>query len=256
MVKTIILTIIATILLPIYIYAQNIANEISNSVIQNLIDNMIHIEGGTFLMGGTAEQGSEPSDFEHPIHEVTLSSFSIGKYEVTQEEWEAIMGANPSRYSGARHPVEQVSYRDCYRFIRKLNKLTGLKFRLPTEAEWEFAARGGNQSNRYKYAGGNDITKVAWMSEDSSDGTHDVGLKEPNELGLFDMSGNVWEWCSDMFGGYSEATQTNPKGAGRSSFYVFRGGSWANESWYCRVSVRYGNLPRIRSVNLGLRLAL
>lgn len=252
----IILASFALIILPIYIHAQEEVGEIDNPIIQSLIDNMVRIEGGSFMMGGTAEQGADVSEFEHPTHEVTLSPFFIGKYEVTQKEWEAIMGKNPSRFPEANHPVEQVSYRDCLRFIRKLNKLTGMKFRLPTEAEWEFAARGGNLSNSYRYAGGDNITEVAWVSENSSNGTQEVGQKKPNELGLFDMSGNVWEWCSDLLGEYSKTPQTNPKGASRGTFYVFRGGSWANEPWYCRVSVRYGNLPRIRSVNLGLRLAL
>jgi len=248
--------IILALALPIVAHAQKRKADVIPAVIQQLIDNMVTVEGGTFIMGGTAEQEAEPSDYEFPLHEVTVASFLLGKYEVTQEEWEAVMGENPARYKGARHPVEQVSYMDCRRFIRKLNKLTGMKFRLPTEAEWEYAARGGNKSLGYKYAGSNEIKQVAWVQEDSKKGTHDVGLKQPNELGLYDMSGNVWEWCSDLFGGYSKEAQKNPKGAYSSAFYAFRGGSWVNEPWYCRVSTRNANQPRIRSVNLGLRLAV
>ena len=237
-------------------FAQKGKNKDIPVVIQQLINNMVPVEGGIFLMGGTAEQGSEVSDLEFPIHEVTVSSFSINKYEVTQEEWEAVMGENPARLHGVKHPVEQVSYRDCQRFIRKLNKLTGKKFRFPTEAEWEFAARGGNLTEGYKYAGSNDIQEIAWFSENSGGGTQEVGQKKPNELGLYDMSGNVWEWCLDLYGEYRKEAQVNPQGAYSSRFYVFRGGSWVNEPWYCRVSARNGNQPRIRSINLGLRLAL
>lgn len=225
-------------------------------VIQQLINNMVYVEGGTFLMGGTVEQGTDISEREYPIHEVTVSDFYINKYEVTQEEWAAVMGENPSRFPNAKHPIEQVSYRDCQRFIRKLNRLTKKKFRLPTEAEWEFAARGGKQSKGYKYAGSDDIREVAWIYENSNNSTHDVGMKQPNELNLYDMSGNVWEWCLDLLGDYRKDAQVNPKGAYSGAFYVFRGGSWVNEPWYCRVATRNGNQPRIRSVNLGLRLAL
>lgn len=225
-------------------------------VIQQLIDNMVLVEGGTFMMGGTAEQGAEASEYEFPIHEVTVSSFYIGKYEVTQEEWEAVMGENPSRFPNPKHPVDQVSYRDCQKFIRKLSRIAKKRFRMPTEAEWEFAARGGKLSKGYKYAGSNDIKEVAWLFENSNNGTQDVGLKKPNELGLYDMSGNVWEWCNDLLGNYSYAQQKNPVGAYSGTFYVFRGGSWVNEPWYARVSMRNGNQPRVRGVNLGLRLAL
>ena len=237
-------------------FGQKSKTVILEPVIQRLIDNMVLVEGGTFLMGGTIAQGDEPADYELPIHEVTVSSFAIGKYEVTQEEWEVVMSKNPSRQLGAKHPVEQVSYNDCKRFIRKLNKLTGMKFRLPTEAEWEFAAKGGRLSKNYKYAGSNDIEVVAWIQDEKHTGTHPVGLKQPNELGLYDMSGNVWEWCQDHWGYYLREVQKNPKGASSGTFYVFRGGSWVNEPWYCRVSTRNGNLPSIRSVNLGFRLAL
>ena len=224
-------------------------------VIQNLISNMVHVEGGTFTMGATSEQGSDAWDDERPTHQVTLSSFSIGKYEVTQEEWEAVMGNNPSNFKGAKKPVEQVSWNDCQAFIRKLNELTGRNFRLPSEAEWEFAARGGTKSIGYKYAGGDNIGNVAWYTDNSGSTTHDVGQKSPNELGLYDMSGNVFEWCQDWYGSYSSSSQTNPKGAISGSDRVNRGGSWGNYGWRCRVSNRNGDTPSDRNYYLGFRLA-
>ena len=174
-------------------------NGTKSRVLQNLIKNMVYVEGGTFMMGATSEQGSDAYDREKPAHQVTLSSFSIGKYEVTQEEWEAVMGSNPSYFKGKKLPVEKVSWDNCQKFIRKLNKLTGKQFRLPTEAEWEYASRGGSMSRGYKYAGGNDLGSVAWYDGNSDNKTHEVGKKQPNELGLYDMSGNVWEWCQDWY---------------------------------------------------------
>ena len=256
MIKRINILVLVTMAFTINVNAQKKKAVTIPPVIQQLIDNMVYVEGGTFLMGGTAEQGAEPSEYEFPIHEVTVSPFSICKYEVTQEVWEAVMGENPSRFPNAKHPVEQVSYRDCQLFIRKLNRISKKRFRMPTEAEWEFAARGGKLSKGYKYAGSDDIQEVAWIQENSSKGTQEVGLKKPNELGLYDMSGNVWEWCNDLFGSFTRVPQKNPVGAYSGSYFVFRGGSWVNEPWYCRVSMRNGNEPRIRSVNLGLRLAL
>ena len=227
-----------------------------DKIIQNLIDNMVPVEGGTFTMGATSEQGSSFYDDEKPAHKVTLSSFSIGKYEVTQEEWEAVMGSNPSYFKGAKLPVEQVSWDDCQEFIRKLNALTGKQFRLPTEAEWEYAARGGNRSRGYKYSGSNDVGSVAWYADNSGDTTHPVGQKQANELGLYDMSGNVYEWCQDWWGDYSSSPQTNPTGPSSGSFRVFRGGSWNNYAGYCRVSRRHDDTPGLRGSGLGLRLAL
>ena len=225
------------------------------SVLQNLINNMIYVEGGTFMMGATSEQGSDAYDWEKPAHQVTLSSFSICKYEVTQEEWEAVMGSNPSSFKGMKLPVEQVSWDDCQTFIRKLNQMTGKQFRLPTEAEWEYAARGGSKSRGYKYAGGNDLGSVAWYSGYSGRKTHDVGQKQPNELGLYDMSGNVWEWCQDWYGDYSSSSQTNPKGPSSGSSRVRRGGSWVSNARICRVSYRSYDTPDYRDFILGLRLA-
>ena len=216
---------------------------------------MVYVEGGTFTMGATSEQGSEAESDEKPAHQVTLSSFSIGKYEVTQEEWEAVMGSNPSSFKGMKLPVEQVSWNDCQDFIRKLNQLTGKHFRLPTEAEWEYAARGGSKSRGYKYAGGNDIGSVAWYYGYSGSKTHEVGQKQPNELGLYDMSGNVHEWCQDWYGSYSGTSQTNPTGSSSGSIRVIRGGSWFFNARNCRVSNRNDYSPDSRDGNLGLRLA-
>ena len=231
------------------------ARRTSNPVLQNLINNMVRVEGGMFMMGATSEQGSEAESDEKPAHQVTLSSFSIGKYEVTQEEWEAVMGSNPSSFKGMKLPVEQVSWNDCQDFIRKLNQLTGKHFRLPTEAEWEYAARGGSKSRGYKYAGGNDLGNVAWYWDNSGSKTHEVGQKQPNELGLYDMSGNVWEWCQDWYGSYSSTSQTNPTGSSSGSSRVRRGGSWNCYAGNCRVSLRYYRTPGDRSSYLGLRLA-
>ena len=186
---------------------------------------------------------------------MTLSSFSIGRYEVTQEEWEAVMGSNPSNFKGKKLPVEQVSWDDCQTFIRKLNQMTGKHFRLPTEAEWEYAARGGNKSRGYKYAGGDNLGSVAWYTDNSGNKTHEVGKKQPNELGLYDMSGNVREWCQDWKGGYRSSSQTNPTGPSSGSYRVNRGGDWINRARYCRVSYRSYITPDNRNSLLGLRLA-
>jgi formylglycine-generating enzyme required for sulfatase activity len=225
---------------------------------------MIYIEGGTFTMGATSEQGDDAFDWEKPAHSVTLSSYSIGETEVTQALWEAVMGSNPSYFSGSNKPVECVSWNDCQDFISKLNSMTGQNFRLPTEAEWEYAARGGKKSRDYKYAGSNTIDNVAWYDENSyakgssssEYGTHNVATKLANELGIYDMSGNVWEWCQDWYGSYSSGSQTNPTGPVSGSFRVGRGGSWLGDARHCRVSCRYFYVPTTRLNCLGLRLAL
>lgn len=230
------------------------SDDATESVLENIINNMVRVEGGTFTMGAVSELDSDAEGDD--AHQVTLSSFSIGRYEVTQEEWEFVMGSNPSYFKGAKRPVELVSWDDCQAFIRKLNALTGKNFRLPTEAEWEFAARGGNRSQHYKYAGSNTLGSVAWYDDNYGNETHSVGQKQANELGLYDMSGNVWEWCSDWYGSYSSSSQTNPKGPSTGSDRVFRGGSWICYSRNCRVSFRSYITPDIRRSNLGLRLAL
>lgn len=206
---------------------------------------MITLQGGSFTMGATTEQGSDADGDESPAHQVTVSTFSIGETEVTQALWKAVMGTNPSTHvtGDLSLPVENISWNDCQTFITKLNQMTGKQFRLPTEAEWEFAARGGTQSNHYKYAGGNTIYNVAWYSSNSSNMTHPVRGKKANEVGLYDMSGNVFEWCQDWYGVYSSSTQTNPTGPISGSFRVLRGGAYSFEAIYCRVSARNNAKP-------------
>lgn len=218
---------------------------------------MVLVEGGTFTMGATPEQGSDAYDDEEPAHKVTLDSFYIGKFPVTQRLWKAVMGSNPSYFKGGDLPVECVSWDDVQTFLRKLNAATGKPYRLPTEAEWEYAARGGNKSQGYKYAGSNDPDLVAWYSGNNDDETtHEVGTRFPNELGIYDMSGNVLEWCQDWSGSYSSSPQTNPKGPNSGSNRVYRGGSWFDDAGYCRVSIRFDGTPGHRDNDLGFRLAL
>ena len=287
-----------------------IAQESISITVNGVSFKMVKVQGGSFTMGGTSEQGSDVYDDEKPTHRVTLSNYYIGETEVTQQLWKAVMGNNPSRFgpketnvakcsydsfvadakqlnakkpgtvriptrqewdaamvttSGSmKRPVEQISWDDCQEFIRRLNQLTGRNFRMPTEAEWEFAARGGVKSRGYKYSGSNNIGTVAWYYENAYDkgesspdyGTHNVKTKQPNELGLYDMSGNVYEWCSDWFGDYSSAAQTNPKGASSGSARVLRGGGWIFSAGNCRVSRRNYYSPSFRIYYLGLRLAL
>ena len=223
--------------------------------IGNIVYNMKRVDGGTFTMGATSEM-SKPSYDEKPKHQVTLSSYSIGETEVTQALWQAVMGSNPSHFKGDNLPVEQVSWDDCREFIRKLNTLTGQRFRLPTEAEWEFAARGGNRSNHTQYSGSSRIEEVAWYEDNSGQKTHPVKTKKANELGLYDMTGNVREWCQDGYGKYSKGAQNNPIGPGSGSYRVIRGGSWGNTPWYCRSSDRKCLALDACNYDLGLRLAL
>lgn len=215
---------------------------------------MVAVEGGTFTMGATSEQGGDADEDEKP-HEVTLSDYYIGQTEVTQALWKAVMGSNPSSHKGDNLPVENVSWYDCRVFIQVLNQLTGKQFRLPTEAEWEYAARGGRKSQGYKYAGGNNIDSVAWCDGNSGNETHPVGTKQANELGIYDMSGNVWEWCSDWYGGYQSSSQSDPQGPSSGSDRVGRGGGCYSDAWNCRVSIRNNSAPVGRSFNLGLRLS-
>jgi len=225
---------------------------------------MVPVEGGTFLMGATPEQGSDGNSRERPVHQVTLSSYYIAQTEVTQELWTTVMGTNPCYFTGNNQlPVENVSWEDCQLFIAALNEMTGLTFRLPTEAEWEFAARGGNDSQGYKYAGGNDLDFVGWYSGNDTwmlrgtdnYGTHPVATRNPNELGLNDMSGNVHEWCQDWFGSYGSDDQTDPTGPIAGTERIYRGGSWYFDQWFSRVSFRNGAVPTYRSYGIGLRLA-
>ena len=217
---------------------------------------MVRVEAGTFTMGATPKI-KEPLYDELPTHRVTLTNdYYIGKYEVTQALWQAVMGDDPSYFKGDNLPVEAVTWDDCQEFIGKLNRITGKTFRLPTEAEWEYAARGGNKSRGYQYSGSNNPSNVAWYDDNSGDKTHAVGTKQPNELGIYDMSGNVWEWCQDWYETYSSSSQVNPTGANSGSCRVVRGVSWYNNARNCRLSLRGSNTPDFRSSNLGLRLVL
>ena len=217
---------------------------------------MVPVEGGTFTMGATSEQGSDAEDDGKPAHQVTLSDYYIGQTEVTQALWEAVMGSNPSGHKGDNLPVELVLWDDCQEFIQKLNQLTGRQFRLPTEAEWEYAARGGRKSRGYKYAGGNDIGLVAWYDDNNSGNrTHTVATKQANELGVYDMSGNAWEWCSDWYDSYQSSSQSDPQGPSSGFGRVLRGGSYDYDAGDCRVSRRGFNAPGNRGSGLGLRLS-
>ena len=216
--------------------------------IENLNMKMIYVEGGTFAMGS-----NDGFDDEKPVHNVTLDSYYIGETEITQAQWRAIMGSNPSGYTGDSRPVEMVSWDDAQKFCKKLSELTGKKYVLPTEAQWEYAARGGNKSKGYTYSGSNNVGDVAVYSTSSHS---NVKSKKPNELGIYDMSGNVWEWCSDLYGSsyYSSSPQTNPQGPSSGSKRVWRGGSWYDYSSYCRAAYRGGDFSSLRYGNFGFRV--
>ena len=222
---------------------------------------MVYVEGGTFSMGATSEQGTNVSAAERPVHTVYLSDYYIGQTEVTQELWEAVMGTNPSHFKGAKRPVEMVSWNDCQAFVKKLSRLTGKTFRLPTEAEWEYAARGGNKSRGYKYSGSNTLDDVAWHSGNSGKETHPVGTKRANELGIYDMSGNLWERCNDYYDAdyYSSSPYLNPKGPATGSFCVCRDGSYSDGDGgydYFRVSSRVSGNINSGSNFVGFRIAM
>lgn len=209
---------------------------------------MIYVDGGTFDM--------RDNSIINPAHKVTLSPFYIAETVVTQALWKTVMNWNLFDFEGACNPAENVSWGYCQNFIENLNKMTGLNFRLPTEAEWEFAARGGNSSNHTLYSGSNNIDDVAWYSGNSGFVTHPVALKKPNELGLFDMSGNVWEWCEDFYEPYTSKDQVNPHGPLFGSKRVVRGGSWNVLEKCCQVSFRHSYAQNMLFNGLGLRLAL
>lgn len=233
--------------------------------VKGITFSMIPVKGGTFTMGTTAEQSGAASD-ENPAHQVTLSDYYIAETEVTQGLWKAVTGYSPTLEGdlwdtyygiGDNYPAYNISYEDVQRFITQLNALTGITFRMPTEAEWEYAARGGNQSKGYLYSGSNTIGNVAWYSGNSGSKTHPVATKAANELGLYDMSGNVWEWCSDWYSNsyYSSSPQNNPKGPSSGYFRVYRGGGWDCGAKGCRVAIRSYNGPDLRISPLGVRLA-
>lgn len=217
---------------------------------------MVKLEKGTFFMG--ADVGQEAVfDSEKPKHQVTLTrDYYIGKFEVTQGLWTVVMGKNPSKNKNAIYPVDNVSRNDCQKFLKNLNAWTGRHFRLPTEAEWEFTARGGNKSKNYEFSGSNAISDVAWNIHNSGLRAHKIATKQANELGIYDMSGNVFEWCQDWKRDYSNSPETDPIGSEKGTLKVTRGGSWGVDGFSCRPSCRYFNNSSVHSVDLGFRLAL
>ena len=227
------------------------SNEISIPVMNGISIDMVKVEAGTFMMG--AETGDET-----PRHMVKLTKdYYIGKYEVTQRLWQCIMDENPSKFKANNLPVESVSWNDCQRFIQRLNQLTGRHFRLPTEAEWEYAALGGNKSKGYIFSGGNNVDGIGWYSKNCNGTTQPVGMKKPNELGIYDMSGNVSEYCVDQYDKYEADFQVNPIGGGIFIARVLRGGAWNKDfDWYLRVKTRSKVSPDTRGIYSGLRLVL
>ena len=217
---------------------------------------MVYVEGGSFEMGATAEQEEGARSNEYPVRTVKLDSYYIGKYEVTQAQWETVMGTNPSYFTGDdKRPVERVSWNEAQEFCRRLSEATGKRYMLPTEAQWEYAARGGKKSKGYKYSGSDDIEEVAWYGENSDYQTHRVGTKKANELGIYDMSGNIFEWCSDWYGTYDESDTDNPQGPVNGSNRVYRGGSWYHRyAFPCRVAFRISDSPDFSYYFLGFRV--
>lgn len=236
--------------------------------IKGMSFDMVYVEGGTFQMGATSEQGSDYDSDERPVHSVTLSDYYIGKFEVTQGLWEKVMGTTIRQQRdkansdwllygvGSDYPMYYVNWEEAQEFCTRLGQLTGKNYALPTEAQWEYAARGGVKSRGYKYSGSNTIGNVAWYGDNSSSSTHPVATKQPNELGLYDMSGNVWEWCSDWKGYYSSESQSNPTGPSTGSARVLRGGSWYSYAGSCRVSNRSNGYPSTRYDRHGFRVVL
>lgn len=231
--------------------------EEQQEVIREIVSNMVRVEGGSFSMGSDDELAAAD---EAPVHSVTLSNFRINKFTVTQKQWRVLMGTDPgwnSNYGvGDEFPATYVTYNDCNNFVYMLNQLSGLNFRLPTEAEWEYAACGGTQSHGTHYSGSDNPDEVAWHQGNAGNVLHYPGVLRPNELGLYDMSGNVWEWCSDWYGGYFADVQTNPTGPSNGNRRVVRGGSFSYEAPYSRVSQRNSCSPTYRSFVTGFRVAM
>jgi formylglycine-generating enzyme required for sulfatase activity len=228
-------------------------------ILQQLESNMIFVKGGTFTMGCTYEQGTDCEDDEKPPQKVVLMDYYINKFEVTLEEWKTIMGINldKSQQIECDHcPVTNISWFDIQNFINKLDDLTGIQYRLPTEAEWEYAARGGNLSRNFKYCGSNNLNEVAWFSINSKERVQKVGQKFSNELGLYDMSGNVWEWCSDWYNEHNvDGTLFDPRGPSKGKYKIMRGGSWDNGDRSCRTTNSSGFEPDFKDISLGFRLS-
>lgn len=235
------------------------SSDTQRKVINDILNNMVLIKGGRLKLGATEEQLKWAKKDEKPAHIVELSSYWINKYAVTQLEWKTIIGINPSKYKGDNKPVEQVSLDDCREFVNKLTELSGINFALPTEAQWEYAARGGTESKGFIYSGSNDLKEVAWEMWDSGE-THEVGLKKSNELGLYDMSGNVSEWCDEKKGKYTSEFVKNPHNIYKSSFwtsdnYIYRGGDHIS-THNCRVSYRASSTSDYKSYTIGMRLVI
>lgn len=222
--------------------------DIETFTVNGVTFEMVRVEGGSFMMGSS---DPEAESTEKPVHAENVATFYIGRTEVTQDLWLAVMGSNPSYFRGGNLPVEQVSWTECQAFCERLRQLTGRQFRLPTEVEWEYAARGGNRSRGYKYSGGNDLYYLGWYTDNSGGTTHPVGTKQANELGIYDMSGNVWEWTSDL---WSSNYSSYRNGGSGGSYRVNRGGSWNYYARYCRTADRSYNSPGNRGSYLGLRL--
>ncbi len=217
---------------------------------------MVFVEGGIFQMGCTQLNEEDCKEDEFPVFTVSLPDYYIGKYPVTQAVYEAVTGKNIAQIKGCPNcPIESVNWYDAQEFIDKLNELTGKNYRLPTEAEWEFAARGGNKSKGYLYSGGNDIDMVGWYNAHKLVRIEPVGLKIPNELGIYDMSGGVWEWCQDNYTEYDERRKRNPLGVKKGRFKVLRGGAWTVTENHCRVSARHRYFPHTRTFDFGFRIA-
>lgn len=239
--------------------------EEQKTVIRNLIANLVRVEGGTFQMGAQnadpagSNYDPEAQSNESPVHEVTLSDYHISKFELTQREWRTVMGYEldwSEQYGkGDDFPAYNVSRSEALRFLEKLSTMTRLTFRLPTEAQWEYAARGGNQSLQLLYSGSNYVDEVAWYNGNADGKLHPVGGKQPNELGLCDMSGNLWEWCADTYGPYPSAPQTDPL-ADSGSQFVLRGGAWTYLPAYCRTTCRDSYNGDDASVSVGFRVAM
>ena len=240
--------------------------------VREMISNMVKVDGGTFIMGAQKDsveylnydENALPN--EAPVHEVTVSDFYINKFEVSQLLWKSIMGATPNNEDnmqwekeygkGDNYPAYRISFKEVEMFIEKLNMFTGLNFALPTEAQWEYAARGGKNTYYELYAGGYNVLEVAWI-DSNSDKCSEVGKKDANGIGLYDMSGNVWEMCQDWYSDYTEEAVTDPVGEEYNQGYkVFRGGSWNTNAQQARVTARYRQGIHYRDYNTGFRLVI
>ncbi len=247
-------------------------NKKGQDAVRDMISNMVKVEAGTFYMGAQNDSviynnyDENATNLESPVHEVTVSEFHINKYEVTQSLWEAIMGKHNDKNDefdqwedrfgkGDNYPAYRISFKDVETFIGKLNESTGLNFALPTEAQWEYAARGGANTNYTLYAGGDNVLEYAWIDQ-NSDKCSEIGKKTPNTLGLYDMSGNVWEMCQDWYYDYTADAVENPIGEAYTGYHVYRGGSWNTNAQSARVTARSKQGIHYRDYNTGFRLVL